>query len=84
MKNLLILATILLVGCKEKSKQSVTEKIENSTVTTDSYELVKAHNSIALLILFPAGGTTSKETEENFKQILKVPTLMYFQKHPRS
>lgn len=87
MKNILILTTILLVGCKEKNKHSVTEKIESKRVTTESYELVKSSHSKALLILFPGGGSTSKVTKKEFK-ILKAATdtnisvlLMNFNRH---
>ncbi len=61
MKNIIILAAILFIGCKEKSKRSVVEKSESTTVITENYELVKSSNSKALLILFPGGASTSKE-----------------------
>ncbi len=72
MKKLLFLTLILLIGCKNESKKPTDETKEIKTVVNDDYELVKANNSKALLIIFPGGGSTSKETKRDFKIIDKA------------
>jgi len=66
MKNsiLLIIMTLLLT-CKEESKVVTTDNAE--ITTTDDYELVRSNNSEALLVVFPGGGSTAKETKSDFK-----------------
>lgn len=87
MKKASMLVTILILSCNEKSKQANTKQNINTTITTEDYELVKSSNSKTLLILFPSGGTTSKEIKEEF-EILKIATdkgisvlLMNFNRH---
>lgn len=87
MKNIIILAIIFLVGCKEERKQSDTKGNKNTTITTADYQLVKSSKSKALLILFPGGGATSKEIKEEFN-ILNIASdknisvlLMNFNRH---
>jgi hypothetical protein len=64
MKYILFLTLIILIGCKNQApKEQIT------TVQTDNYELIKSSGSEALLIIFPGGGSTSKETKEEFKII---------------
>ncbi|KGL63502.1 alpha/beta hydrolase [Polaribacter sp. Hel1_85] len=72
MKKLLFLALILLIGCKNESKKPSDKKKEITNVVNENYELVKANNSKALLIIFPGGGSTSKETKRDFKIIDKA------------
>lgn len=63
------------------------KKDQTTTVTTETYELIKTVNSKALLIVFPGGGTTSKETRENFKIVEDATNnnisvlLMNFNRH---
>jgi hypothetical protein len=66
MKIILLIALISIISCKEKEKQTDTRKSQSATITTKNYELIKSKNPKALLIIFPGGGTTSKETKENF------------------
>lgn len=56
---LLILFTVLLTCQKPKT-------------TKNNFELFKVKNSEALLILFPGGGNTSKETKRDFKILRKA------------
>jgi hypothetical protein len=67
MKRILLIVLISFISCKEKGKETDTQKSLSTTITTENYELIKSNNSKALLIVFPGGGTTSKETKENFK-----------------
>ncbi|MFK8061151.1 MAG: hypothetical protein AB8B78_13815 [Polaribacter sp.] len=75
MKKILVLLLILCVGCKKNSTNN------------DNYQLFKAKNSEALLILFPGGGSTAKETKRDFKILEKAKQnnisvlLMNFNRH---
>jgi len=87
MKQILFSVLILLIGCKNESKKIKTGENEINTVLNEYYELIKPNDSKALLILFPGGGTTSKETKENFKIVDKAKKngisilLMNFNRH---
>ncbi len=72
MKSVLIIAIILIVGCKEKNEQSNAKTNQITTFSTENYELIKPNNSTVLLVIFPGGGSTSKETKENFKIVEKA------------
>lgn len=71
---LLILFTFLLTCQKPK-------------ISNNNFELFKVKNSEALLILFPGGGSTSKETKRDFKILRKAiqnkvsVLLMDFNRH---
>lgn len=87
MKRILILALILLIGCKNETKKITAKKNEITTIVNDDYELIKSSESKALLIVFPGGGTTSKETKRDFKIVEKATNkgisvlLMNFGRH---
>ncbi|RKN81315.1 hypothetical protein [Ulvibacterium marinum] len=87
MKRTYILAIVLFFGCKEKNKDFNTEKGHNKTIIADTYELIKSNDSRVLLIVFPGGGATSKETKENFNIVENATgnsfsvLLMNFNRH---
>lgn len=87
MKKLIILIFLISIGCKEKKKDLRSASSEIIPVINEDYELIKIYDSKALLIVFPGGGTTSKETKENFKIIEKAKNnnisvlLMNFNRH---
>ena len=67
MRKLLFISLILLLSCKNNKKNSF---ISNGlTIITKDYELVKAKKPEALLIVFPGGGSSAKETKRDFKII---------------
>jgi len=85
MKYFLIAIAVLLLGCQA---QTTTTKNGNITsIVNDDYELIKSENTNSLLILFPGGGTTSKETKQEFKVVEKATSkghsvlLMNFNRH---
>lgn len=86
-KITLFLALILIIGCKNQSQKKQTPKKEITTIQTDDYELIKSSESKALLIIFPGGGSTSKETKRDFKIVEKATEkgisvlLMNFGRH---
>lgn len=87
MKQILLLSLILLIGCKNETKRTNTKKKEITTIVNDDYELIKSSDSKALLIVFPGGGTTSKETKRDFKIVENATNkdisvlLMNFNRH---
>ena len=87
MKQILFLALILLIGCKDETNNKNIEKNKITTIVKKDFELVKSSYSKALLIIFPGGGSTSKETKEEFKIIEKATDkgisvlLMNFNRH---
>lgn len=87
MKHVLFLALVLLTGCKNETKKVKIKKNEITTIVNEDYELIKLSESKALLIVFPGGGSTSKETKEEFKIIEKATKkeisvlLMNFNRH---
>lgn len=56
----ILVLSLFLLGCKKGIN------------STKNFELHKVENSEALLIVFPGGGTTSKETKEDFKILEKA------------
>lgn len=54
------------------AKNADNQKNETTTVVTENYELIKSDNSEALLILFPGGGGTSKDTKAELDIIEKA------------
>lgn len=87
MKQILFLALILLIGCKNETNNKNIEESKITTIVKKDFELIKSSDSKALLIIFPGGGSTSKETKENFKIINKATDkgisvlLMNFNRH---
>lgn len=87
MKLSLFLSLFLIIGCKNHSNKVQTVKNEITTVQNDDYELIKSSESKALLIIFPGGGSTSKETRRDFKIVDKAKEkgisvlLMNFGRH---
>ncbi|KGL63450.1 alpha/beta hydrolase [Polaribacter sp. Hel1_85] len=83
----ILILLILVISCKNKSKTVETKKNGITTILNEDYELIKSSDSKVLLIVFPGGGTTSKETKENFKIIDKATEkeisvlLMNFNRH---
>ncbi|WP_152971487.1 hypothetical protein [Lacinutrix algicola] len=83
----ILLLLILVISCKNKSKKIDAEKNEITTIQNDDYELIKSSESKALLIVFPGGGSTSKETKRDFKIVEKATEkgisvlLMNFGRH---
>jgi pimeloyl-ACP methyl ester carboxylesterase len=61
-----IFAVVLLTTCSEGPKNPGPSEKVTSNITSDDYELIKTENSEALLILFPGGGGTSKDTKAEF------------------
>ncbi len=61
-----LMFSILLFNCESKQKQKT---IETTNLETEKvpYNVVKTNNAKSLLILFPGGGSTSKETKQVFK-----------------
>ncbi len=78
---------ILVISCKNESKKVEIEKYEITTMVNEDYELIKSSDSKTLLIIFPGGGSTSKETKRDFKIIEKATEkgisvlLMNFGRH---
>jgi len=78
MNRILIGCIVLFFGCKKqtnKMEHPINEETVVSTVSTvltDDFELIKSDNSEVLLIVFPAGGSTSKETKADFKIVEKA------------
>ncbi|SCY00133.1 hypothetical protein SAMN05192588_0668 [Nonlabens sp. Hel1_33_55] len=66
MKRIYIIILIVAISCKEKAQFKNGPDNEIVTLTTEDYVLEKADHTQALLILFPGGGATSKQTKENF------------------
>ncbi len=60
------LANELLIRLKKSSEDTI------QTYLTENYELIKSSKDQALLILFPGGGSTAKETKEEFNIIEKA------------
>lgn len=87
MKFSLFISLILIIGCKNQSKKEQKLKYEVTTIQNDDYELIKSSESKTLLIVFPGGGSTSKETKRDFKIIEKATEkgvsvlLMNFGRH---
>lgn len=84
---LLILIVTVTFSCKTtpKKENKILSKVQ--VKTTDNYELHQVKNSNKILVLFPGGGATSKETKEEFN-ILPIATdnnvsvlLMNFNRH---
>ena len=75
MNKFIFLCIVLCIGCQKK------------TINNNDYELFKAKNGEALLILFPGGGSTAKETKRDFKILEKAKQnnisvlLMNFNRH---
>ncbi|MCT4630458.1 alpha/beta hydrolase fold domain-containing protein [Winogradskyella sp.] len=68
MKHLLImLIAICCLGCQSKTTKPEATTIKSETLSTEDYELHKAAQSKALLILFPGGGGDAKGTLKEFK-----------------
>ena len=65
MKRLLFIGILLIFSCKNEEKNSISS--DGLTLITKDYELIKAKDSKALLIVFPGGGSTAKETKRDFK-----------------
>jgi len=63
MKFSLFVSLILLIGCKNYPKKEQELSNEITTIQNDDYELIKSSESKVLLIVFPGGGSTSKETK---------------------
>lgn len=61
----LLCLVLLLISCKTNKKEKSTLKISTQKVT-DDYEVI---NATTLLILFPGGGSASKDTKREFKII---------------
>lgn len=89
MRHLMFLVIISLIGFSCETNKSKKDKLSHSVEikTTEAYELHKVEGSEIVLILFPGGGATSKETKEEFK-ILPIATdqnisvlLMNFNRH---
>ena len=66
MKRIYITILIVAISCKERAQFKDEPDNKIATITTEDYVLEKADHTQALLILFPGGGATSKETKENF------------------
>lgn len=85
--SLLFLSFILIFSCKNQSEKQQALKNEITTIQNDDYELIKSSESKALLIVFPGGGSTSKETKRDFKIVDKATKkgisvlLMNFGRH---
>jgi hypothetical protein len=65
MNKLLYIGILLIFACKTENKNTVLAK--NETIITADYELSKVKDSKALLIVFPGGGSSAKETKRDFK-----------------
>jgi hypothetical protein len=65
MEKLLFLSLFLIFSCKSKTEKNIDSK--GFTMVTKEYELVKVKDSKALLIVFPGGGSTAKETKRDFR-----------------
>ena len=57
---------------RNQSQKEQVSKNEITTIQTDDYELIKSSKSRALLIVFPGGGSTSKQTKREFKIVEKA------------
>ena len=86
-KYILFIFLMLIFGCKNQPKNELLKENKITTFQTDDYELIKSSESKALLIVFPGGGSTSKETKEEFKIVEKATKkgisilLMNFNRH---
>ncbi len=86
-KIILFISLILVMSCKNKSQKETAKENKITTVMSDDYELIKSSKSKGLLIIFPGGGSTSKQTKEEFKIIEKATKkgisilLMNFNRH---
>lgn len=86
-KAILIFLLFIIIGCKNQSQKKQIEGNKITTVQTNDYELIKSSELKALLIVFPGGGSTSKETKEEFKIVKKATEkgisvlLMNFNRH---
>ncbi len=86
-KYIIFLSVILLIACKNEPKKEQLEENKITKIQTDDYELIKSSESKGLLIIFPGGGSTSKETKEEFKIVKKATKkgisvlLMNFNRH---
>tara|TARA_R110002074_G_scaffold340697_1_gene511181 strand:- start:766 stop:1695 length:930 start_codon:yes stop_codon:yes gene_type:complete len=65
----ILIIMILVISCKNKPKKIETKRTAITTILNEDYELIKSSDSKALLIIFPGGGSTSKETKRDFKII---------------
>ncbi len=86
-KYILFIFLMLIFGCKNQKKNELLKENNITTFQTDDFELIKSSKSKALLIIFPGGGSTSKETKEEFKIVEKATNkgisilLMNFNRH---
>jgi len=86
-KTIFFLSLILIIGCKNQSQKEQTKENKITTSQTDDYELIRSSKSKVLLIVFPGGGSTSKETKGEFKIVKKATKkgisvlLMNFNRH---
>jgi len=86
-KIVLLISLILIMGCENQSKKEKVKENKITTVVSDDYELIKSSDLKGLLIIFPGGGSTSKQTKEEFKIIEKATKkgisilLMNFNRH---
>jgi len=65
MKITTLFILLLFVSCtKQKEKPTQTNNLKEEKV---AYEVIKATNQKSLLILFSGGGSTSKDTKQEFK-----------------
>lgn len=70
MKKILFFGLIVLFSCKNEKKTKVVSNGLN--LATEDYELNKVKDSKALLIVFPGGGSSAKETKRDFKILEKA------------
>ncbi len=86
-KNAILLSIIIIFSCNKPPQDKQTSKSEVTTIQTDNYELIKSSESKTLIIIFPGGDSTSKETKEEFKIVEKAikkgvsVLLMDFNRH---
>jgi hypothetical protein len=73
MKISIFLLLILLVSCESNKTSNSAEENQIITVANSKYELFRAPESKALLILFPGGATSRTETKNEFKMIWEAP-----------
>jgi len=81
--------SLLFLGCKNQPSEKTTTVVASADqkVVTKYYELHKAASDKALLILFPGGGSTSKQTKEEFDIVDKALSsgisvlMMNFNRH---
>jgi hypothetical protein len=67
MKITILSILFLFVSCTNQKENPISKsKLEK---TSNTYEVIKAKNAKSLLILFPGGGSISKDTKREFKII---------------